>query len=257
MVTFVDADWVEKNIDSSGVVLLDPRRPMKYLQGHLKNAIDVPIHGAFDKDMRLRPEKDLARWLGAAGLDNELILIVYDSYDGQNGSMLAWVLEYLGCARVHLMSVFFDRWREEGREVFYRPVTPQPREFKPKTDPAIRTTLEEIREKADLKLIDLRTWEEYTGEVNSEGKPGHIPSAVNIPWKDLLSDDGNFLASREKLERLISGSGIKNSDTIVAYCRVGLRAAVGYIAFRELGFDIRLYDGSFAEWARSGLPVEI
>lgn len=256
MITFVDAHWVEKNIDTPGLVLLDPRRPMKYLQGHINKAINVPISGAFNKDMELRAEKDLVQWLGGAGLDNNLTPVIYDSYDGQSGSMLAWVLEYLGCPVVRLMNIFYERWREEAREVFYRPLIPQPREFKPKNDSKIRATLQDIRDKTDLKLIDLRSPEEYTGAVDTEGKAGHIPKAINIPWKDFLGDDGKFLASREKLERLISLSTIQTGDTIVGYCRFGLRAAVGYIAFKELGFNVRLYDGSFAEWARSGLPVE-
>jgi thiosulfate/3-mercaptopyruvate sulfurtransferase len=256
MIIFVDADWVEKNTDTTGLVLLDPRRPMKYLQGHIKKAINVPISGAFNKDMELRAEKDLAQWLGGSGLDNSLAPVIYDSYDGQNGSMLAWILEYLGCPVVRLMNVFYERWKEEAREVFYRPVISQRREFEPKSDPKIRATLQDIKEKTDLKLIDLRSLEEYTGAVDTEGKPGHIPKAMNIPWKHFLADDGKFLASRETMERLISRSGIQTSDPIVGYCRFGLRAAVGYIALKELGLKVRLYDGSFAEWARSGLPVE-
>jgi len=256
MITFVDADWVEKNTDTPGLVLLDPRRPMKYLQGHISRAINVPISGAFNGDMELRAEKDLAQWLGDTGLDNSLAPVIYDSYDGQSGSMLAWILEYLGCPVVRLMNVFYERWKEEAREVFYRPIIPQRRKFEPKNDPKIRATLQDIKEKTDLKLIDLRSPEEYRGDAETEGKAGHIPKATNIPWRDFLSNDGGFLAPNETLERLVSQSGIQSGDTIVGYCRFGLRAAAGYIALRELDLNVRLYDGSFAQWVRSGLPVE-
>jgi 3-mercaptopyruvate sulfurtransferase SseA len=33
-----------------------------------------------------------------------------------------------------------------------------------------------------------------------------------------------------------------------------MRAALGYLALQQAGYDIRLYDRSYAEWARSGLP---
>ncbi len=256
MINFVDADWVEKNLDASGLVILDPRRQMKYLQGHIHKAINVPIGQAFDEDMELHADKDLARWLGNAGLDNSLTPVIYDSYDGQSGSMLAWILEYLGCPVVHLMNAFYEQWREKSREVFYRPVIAQRREFKPRNDPKIRATIQYIRETANLKLIDLRSPEEYAGAVDVEGKRGHIPNAINIPWKDFLAGGGKFLASRGEMERLISLSGIQTSDTIVAYCKYGLRAAVGYVALKDLGFNVRLYDRSFAEWARNGLPVD-
>jgi len=36
-----------------------------------------------------------------------------------------------------------------------------------------------------------------------------------------------------------------------------MRAALGYVALQQAGYKIRLYDRSYAEWARSGLPVEV
>jgi 3-mercaptopyruvate sulfurtransferase SseA len=37
---------------------------------------------------------------------------------------------------------------------------------------------------------------------------------------------------------------------LVPYCTVGLRASVVYLAARSLGLEVRLYDGSMAEWTR-------
>ncbi|MEA2648655.1 MAG: hypothetical protein QOG61_1090, partial [Candidatus Binataceae bacterium] len=34
------------------------------------------------------------------------------------------------------------------------------------------------------------------------------------------------------------------------------RAALGYLALKEAGFDVRLFDGSYAEWSGNGLPAE-
>jgi 3-mercaptopyruvate sulfurtransferase SseA len=31
---------------------------------------------------------------------------------------------------------------------------------------------------------------------------------------------------------------------------------VAYLALQQLGYPVRLYDGSYAEWAGAGLPVE-
>ncbi len=222
----------------------------------MKNAVNIPIRGAFDGAMKLRSERELAQWVGAAGLDHERIPVVYDGYDGQAGSMLVWILEYLGCREVRVMDIFLGHWMKEGREVFYRPVPPLAKEFRAEIDPSVRATLDLLQRSSDSKLIDLRSREEYTGAVDTEGRPGHIPGAKNIVWKDLLEQEV-FLAPREKLEKVMAASNIRPGDKLVAYCRSGMRAAVGFLAFRQLGFDIRLYDGSYAEWARSGLPVEL
>jgi 3-mercaptopyruvate sulfurtransferase SseA len=43
---------------------------------------------------------------------------------------------------------------------------------------------------------------------------------------------------------------------VIAYCRSGPRAALGYMALKAIGCDVRLFDGSYAEWSKAGLPVE-
>jgi thiosulfate/3-mercaptopyruvate sulfurtransferase len=207
--------------------------------------------------MKLRSERDLARWLGAAGLDHERIPVVYDGYDGQAGSMLVWILEYLGCREVRLMDIFLDHWMKEGREVFYRPVPPLAKEFRAEINPSVRATLDLLQRSSDSKLIDLRSREEYTGAVDTEGRPGHIPGAKNIVWRDLLTQERRFLAPRERLESLLASSDIRPGDRVVVYCRSGMRAAVGYVALSHMGLGVRLYDGSYAEWVQRGLPVEV
>jgi 3-mercaptopyruvate sulfurtransferase SseA len=54
MATLVTAPWVEQHIDDPHILLLDPRRPMRYLQGHLKHAVNLPVYKAFDADGKLR-----------------------------------------------------------------------------------------------------------------------------------------------------------------------------------------------------------
>lgn len=245
--TFVSSAWVEAHLDAAGVLVLDPRRPTLYLQGHLKNAVNLPLGNAFDSAGRLRAVDDLAAWVGGAGLDERKTPLLYDAHDGRNAAMLAWLLEYLGRGDVHLMDVFLERWAAEGRTLFYRPVRPAPAPFTPQPDPRLRATLDDVRQAGATKLADLRSRDEYAG---------HIPGATNIVWQELLGEDHRFLAPPEQLERLAGEAGITRSDRVVAYCQTGPRAALGYLALRELGVDVRLFDGSFAEWIRAGLPVE-
>ena len=76
-------------------------------------------------------------------------------------------------------------------------------------------------------------------------------------WQDLVGEDGKLVCSDDKARRIFDAANISPSDPIVAYCKIGARAAVGYLAFKRLGYDVRLFDGSYAEWEKSGLPVEI
>ncbi len=256
MAILVGPEWVGDRIGSPGFLLIDPRRPMKYLVGHLKNAVNLPVFRAFDEHGKLLAPDALAAWIGGTGLGETMTPVLYDSPDGRNAAMLAWVLEYLGCTDVHVLDIFFERWKAEGVEVFYRPVEGTPQRFVARLNPGIRATLEHVRACAGAKLVDLRSEDEYTGERDLDGCPGHIPHAVNIVWSDLTGPTGAVAAPKEKIDRLLSAAGIGLGDKIIAYCRTGPRAALGYLVLRHYGYDVRLYDGSYAEWVRNGLPAE-
>ena len=229
---------------------------MKYLQGHLKQAVNLPLFRAFDATGTLLPLEALADYLGAAGLDEKITPVLYDSPDGQNAAMLAWILQYLGRTNFHLLIIFFEQWKAQGYEVFYKSVPATAKTFTPRVNPAIRATLDDVRANHAAKLIDFRSQDEYTGTQDLDGKPGHIPQAVNIVWRDVVDAPHVLLAANEKIEQLVTAAGINRTDQIIAYCHTGPRAAVGYLALRQCGYQVRLYDGSYAEWVRSGLPVE-
>jgi len=213
MATLVTAQWVEQHTDAAQILLLDPRRPMRYLQGHLKGAVNLPIYKAFDANARLLPDKHLQGWLGTAGLDDQTTPLIYDSFDGQNGAMLAWMLEYFGRTDVHLLDIFYERWVAEGHEVFYKPVPSTSKTFTAQVNPQIRATIDDVRPGSGLKLIDFRSREEFTGEQDRDGKPGHIPGAVSIVWRDLVDPQLKTFASPETIQHLARAAGIEPAIT--------------------------------------------
>jgi thiosulfate/3-mercaptopyruvate sulfurtransferase len=237
--------------------VVDPRRPMKYLSGHLPGAINLPTYRAFGDDGKLLATGVLADLLGSAGLGGSATPVLYDSPEGQNAAMLAWALEYLGRTDVQVLDCVYEHWKEQGGEIRYKPVAARPVTFMARENPQIRATLAEVRDGAGLKLLDLRSREEFTGErTMSEDTLGHIPGAVNLVWRDLTGPPERILAPAEKIERMMTDAGIGRADRIITYCRSGPRAALGYLALKELGYEVRLFDGSYAEWSSNGLPAE-
>ena len=256
MVRFVTASWVEERLVAADTLVLDPRGRMRYLRGHLLGAVNLPIDCLFGADGKLLAPAELAGFLGETGLDETRTPVIYDSHDGQRGAMMAWVLEYLGRTDARLMDTFFDGWAAQGREVFYKPVEPEPRWFAQRVAPAVRATTADVRTRRAERLLDVRSTQEFSGSFENDPRPGHIPGAVNVPWTELVGSDHSYLASSDEIGRRLEERGIGRGDKIIAYCRVGMRAALGYLALQQVGYDVRLYDGSYAEWSDEGLPVE-
>lgn len=110
-----------------------------------------------------------------------------------------------------------------------------------------------------VAIIDARPPAEFSGETPGEGieRPGHIPGARNVFWQTLVeSVDNPRLKDEAELRRIFEEAGVAEGDIIVTYCRTGGQSAFLYTVARHLGYDVRLYDGSFIDWSRTDFPVE-
>src|SRR5271157_5508342 len=125
---------------------------------------------------------------------------------------------------------------------------------------SIRVFREEVlaHTKAGKPLIDVRSPKEYTGELlhmeeyPQEGslRGGHIPGARNVPWARAVNEDGTFKSTEELIALYQDELGLKPTDDIVAYCRIGERSSLTWFVLTYLlGFShVRNYDGSWTEW---------
>jgi thiosulfate/3-mercaptopyruvate sulfurtransferase len=107
-------------------------------------------------------------------------------------------------------------------------------------------------------ILDARSLEEYLGkEVSGIPRPGHIPSAIHVPWNGFLNKDAtikDFMLIKASLEE----KGIQESQEIVCYCTGGVRSAWLYVILKLAGYQkVRNYPGSWWEWSRDfACPVE-
>lgn len=74
--------------------------------------------------------------------------------------------------------------------------------------------------------------------------------AFNITVPALSRADGGY-KTREEMRAVFAAAGIDGTKPIIVYCNSGALAAIYYYALKEVaGFaDVRLYDGSWQEWA--------
>ena len=120
---------------------------------------------------------------------------------------------------------------------------------------------------AKKPMVDVRSTPEFTGERThmpdypQEGtlRGGHIPGAKSVPWARAANTDGTFKNAAE-LRAIYEGeAGLKPTDDVVAYCRIGERSShTWFVLTYLLGYGrVRNYDGSWTEWGNLvGAPIE-
>ncbi|MGH3829088.1 MAG: sulfurtransferase [Pseudonocardiaceae bacterium] len=87
---------------------------------------------------------------------------------------------------------------------------------------------------------------------------GHIPGAVKINWKTELQDPViRDFVDKGAFEKLLSGKGISNDDTVVLYGgNNNWFAAYAYWYLTLYGHrDVRLLDGGRKKWELDGRPL--
>jgi thiosulfate/3-mercaptopyruvate sulfurtransferase len=260
MIKLVDNSWLAEHVSDPQTRVIDPRPRVRYLQGHVPKAVNLPLPEVYDREsLALFPDEKLAEIFGKIGVDFDSNVVLYDSYDGQSAAMLAWLLEYLGHSRVMILSTYFEHWVKQGGQALYRPVPVEPKTFSKKPGGQTRALVNEVLQRGDSKLLDLRSEDEFRGKTSTEQRAGHIPGAVSLPWTELIEAENHLLKPSQVLRETLIARRVNPSDHVITYCSNGPRATIGYLALQQLGFaNVQVYDGSFHEWARRpSLPLEL
>lgn len=261
----VSTQWLEDNLDNPEVRIVDMRQSQKYWNGHIKNAINIQLTDIAKVIGNLPcmciSEEEISNILGSRGINNQCTIIAYDDDSGGTAARFFWTLEYFGHSKVKIFEGNIDRWIEEKRK-FTREIPVFSSEiFRAKRDQGKIATKEFILENlnsSDIKLLDVRSSEEFMGEVQTARNKGHIPGAVNIPWKE-FADAKGLVKPEDVLAEILDKNNITQNKEIITYCYMGYRSSFAYLILRMLGYPkVTNYDGSWAEWGNDlNMPAEV
>ena len=252
MATLADPTWVNYWLELDNVHVLDPRPPADYARGHLSGAVNVPLELLLDEQGALLPDEALGAVFGQAGVDESKRSLVYDGVDGRRGALMAWVLEYLGRGEVSLCALLYEGWAKQGYPTSTKPETPTPCDFKININPNKRASLDELDSPNPPKLIDLRSAEEFNAspirhscESRNPRRGGvktgiSLPGASSLPWTEYLGEDYQLLRPDNELSQRLRNIGVGRMDKVVTYSTTGARAAIGYLALKRAGYDVRI-----------------
>ena len=260
----ISGDWLARRLGVPGQVIIHAAasRP-EYDAGHLPGARFLPYATyAVTQDglsSQLAPIAQLDSALESLGLSDGDHAVIY----GQPipVARLLVTLAYLGLkGKVSVLDGGIDAWREGGRAISTVVPTVTRGTFTPALDTSVIADVAYMQEAADrrgVRILDARAPEFFLGvSAGQMPRGGHIPGARNVPFSSLT---GELTTQRDagKVRRLFEEAGAAKGDTVVTYCHIGMQASLLYLAARRLGYDARMYDGSFEEWSKRGeLPVE-
>ncbi|MCX7982297.1 MAG: rhodanese-like domain-containing protein [Syntrophales bacterium] len=250
----VTTQWLEDNLFSPNLVILDVRKGEAYAAGHIPNASNV-AYGAWAVKRKvlnneLPADYDLPDLIGLAGINKDSKVVVVSSWDTFSEKMdafrVAWTLLYMGIKDVAVLEGGYNKWIQEKRPFSTAIEEKAGPPYKGEINKKLFVGKKEVMDKLNTALIlDVRT--------------PRIKNSKNVPATAIFKDDLTY-KSKEDLEKIVTPIvGTDKAKEIIIYCDSGkLATSWAYVLTELLGYtNVRVYDGSYEEWALDpNAPVE-
>jgi thiosulfate/3-mercaptopyruvate sulfurtransferase len=263
----VTTGWLSEHLSDPSLVLLHIGEKSDFEKAHIPGAQFLEYDSISTPEgqgltLELPPVGQLVSIFENLGVSNRSHVILYFGTNRVTPTTrVYWTLDYLGLGdRTSILDGGLPAWRSAGKPVTSankQPpkgfITPAPR----KGIVADAAWVSSHLSQPAVTIIDARTHGFYTGK-ESDGNPrnGHIPGAANLPYLNVVNEDTNKFKSPDQLKALFSAAGLKPGNLMVSYCHIGQRATVLYFTAKMLGYDAKMYDGSWEDWShRKDLPI--
>ncbi|BCS35951.1 sulfurtransferase [Luteitalea sp. TBR-22] len=265
--TFVSASALAADLRNPKLVLLHVGDKDAYAREHIPGAhfVDLSMITTANppRQNELPAPADLEAKLEALGIsDDSRVVVYFGNGEFPLATRVAFTLDYAGLgARTAILDGGLSAWVAAGNGISSEPVpAPRPGSLTVKVREGATIDLAAVRAGLDAPaphVLDARPVESYTGADDRGGaikRPGHIPGAVNLPYSTFFKAD-KTLKSTDDLKKMFSDAGFTPGTPLVSYCTSGVQATVPVIVGRMLGYDVKLFDGSYQEWSASDAPV--
>jgi len=240
----VDTAWLSGKLGEATLDVIDVRTQSAYDSGHIPGALhfdpktfETTVNGVSNE---LASPDVVAKLWGDAGIRRDATAVIVGAQVDTTAARMFWAMDHHGHPDVRLLDGGYAAWTAAAGPSEIAPNTPPPASYPPTVVDTRRVDLTWVLahyKDANVTLIDARAAGEFSA--------GHIPGALNIDWQQNVVQGA--LDADAKLAALYAS--IPKSQIVVTYCMGGTRASVTYFVLRKLGYtDVRLYDGSWAEW---------
>lgn len=202
---------------------------------------------------------DAAGWsdrIGAMGISDTSVVYVYDAGGMTDAARVWFLLQRFGVRDIRVVNggwkslqpLLSEKHLQHGTSSALAPAT-----FAARVGGTIGVTsreeLKDIATKKSMAVLDVRTTDEYTGKSAKEGdRGGHVPTATNLPHRDMLDENGRLRPATD-LKQMLGGKSLKQDEEVVVYCQSGGRASLAALAAARAGYtNVSNYYMSMGEW---------
>jgi thiosulfate/3-mercaptopyruvate sulfurtransferase len=273
--SLVSTEWLAEHIDDKSIRILEcDEDVLLYEVAHIPGAQKLDWHADLN-DQIVRDyvgREQFQELLRSRGIDESTTVVFYGDKNNWWATYAFWVFQLFGFTNAVILDGGRAKWEAEGRPMttdrptFARSTYDAP----PRSDEAIRAFSEDTlaQAKAQKPLLDVRSPQEFSGERThmadypQEGtlRGGHIPGARSVPWARAANADATFKSAPDLRAIYEREQGLKSSDDVITYCRIGERSAHTWFVLKYLlGYpNVRNYDGSWTEWGNTvRAPIEV
>ena len=268
----VTADWVEQNLDTPSVALVEVDEDVSaYDKGHIRGAVRLDwttdLQDPVRRDFVSKPQFEAL--LSRKGIANDDTVVLYGGNNNWFAAYAYWYFRLYGHQDVRLLDGGRKKWELDSRELTADVTERAPTVYvATEQNRSIRALRDEVVDQlGSVNLVDVRSPDEYVGRLlapahlpqEQSQRPGHVPTAINVPWSKAANDDGTFKSDAE-LRSLYGAAGLDFARDTIAYCRIGERSAHTWFVLHELlgQASVKNYDGSWTEYGSLvGVPIQV
>ena len=247
-------DFAAELKSNKNLVVIDVNGADIYSQQHIQGAINLPhkdLYKAGPVEGQIKPAEELAAIFGKKGVSNTSRVVLYDEGSNRYNSRVWWILKSIGATNVSILHFNMDQFGAARIPLTATASNLKSTTFTVSESSYKAVTMADIQKLAEgTLLLDAREKDEFEGADALKKSKGHLPGAVWMNFKEVLTATGAY-KSKDEIIAIAAKFGATPDKPIVVYCNSGIKAAVLYIALKEIaGFqNVRNYVGSYADWS--------
>lgn len=232
-----------------------------YEQSHIPGAVFFDLEAICDQVTTLPhmapTPKQFEKAVGDMGISEKSHVVIYDQKGLFSAPRIWWTFRLMGHNRVQILSGGLPAWLAAGFEDTAEPSYSQPVTYHAQYNPHLVITMKDLKAFSGI-ILDARPLARFKGEAPEprQGlRSGHMPGSRSLPFSELIQN--GTLRPKSELESTLAKYGVSTTP-IVTTCGSGVTAAILSLALYEAGHtDVKLYDGSWAEWGQDSLTTPV